>query len=216
MAPEQSDALDAIARTRTPAALVDVSRITGRHYHGDKFNDASGPTIMGMAFDYQGEVYVTVLPPGADTPFFYQLGMGMAGAWRVGQDAVFRIHLDVNIFRAKVNNIIIVRKDGVEDPLYEKRIRELMYRTYVSGTPVTVGKTLYRVFFGNNMSGNPAKIEKDRFGIVLVHRSDSGEMDRYVINYSDLDDGQTHFYTFFKGQKIGLRRQPNTTNLEFY
>jgi len=203
-----------------PTALLDLGKLFSRQWKtADSFEGPEGKTYLSATFDLDDDMFLSVIPPGWKEPLYYRFEYGMSGAWRSGGE-IYRVKLEVNIFRERTRNWIIITRDGQEEPVYKRRIQELGASAYAQGDKVVLAGRAYRVFFDYNPKGDsPARIDPTKFGVVFVHDADSGEgydFHHYAVDYNALKDGKVHGYRMHDEQKVGLRVPPNTTDLEVY
>ncbi|MFC1679984.1 hypothetical protein ACFL2T_07230 [Elusimicrobiota bacterium] len=206
---------------RVPDVTVDLKSIFNKHWKtADSYTSNGKKTYLSAHFDFKGEVYLSVLPPGWSKPLLYRFGAGMAGAWRVGED-VYRLKLDVSIFRNRTNNWIVITKDGDEKPIYKKRIRELLAVAYHAGRTTHIGNIPYQLYFSYATKGDkdPYRMAPRKFGIVLSYNTGDDKDHQYynyIIDYDETKDGKTGYYLLYNGHKTAFRTRPNTTILEIY
>jgi len=210
--------------SQTPAYSVDLAGIVNRHWrHAGKFASPPGETFLSVHFNAKGDAYLSVLPPGWGDPLFYKFRKGMAGAWKFRNGDIYRVKLDVNIFRSKTSNYVVVKKDGVEEPVYKERIKTLLWQAYGAGEPVSLNGREYRLFYSNAIrkpgENEPERIIPDEFSIVLIHNAgdkDDPDIKNYMIPAKRIEGTAVVSYELYDGQKVGLRIPAGTKTLELF
>lgn len=203
---------------------VDLSAIEHASWRGgDRFASVPDYTYLSVHFDLEGNAYLSVLPPGWQSPLFYKFRKGMKGAWKFRNGHIYRVKLNVSIFRSRTSNYIEVRRDGVEDPVYKKRIREVLWLAHASGHPVIIGEREYRVYYSNAIAKvdgkEPARIVPDQHCVVLITNKgskDDADFESYIIPRKDIESENVATYELLNKQKVGLRIPPDSQTLEFF
>ncbi|MBI3563658.1 MAG: hypothetical protein HY079_00520 [Elusimicrobia bacterium] len=184
--PPGADALVPAPPPAPPAApgaarRVDMAGLLDRHWSTtDAFDDAAGRTLVAGTLDLAGDGWLVATPSGG-SPVLVRIGAGMRGEWRAG-GRTYRVTLDVNIFRARLNNVIVVRDLATGDEVYRRRIIDLFRATYAAGLPVTLAGRDYRLFLAHmpDASRDPA-VPSDALGLCLIYdvKDPSGRHVRY-------------------------------------
>jgi hypothetical protein len=211
----------AIKRVRNPDASVELGKIFNQHETGAETASHNGKSVdLSITFDLNSDAYLSIKEASWGSPLFYKLEAGMGGAWRMGGD-IWAVNLDVNIFRQRINNYIVLRDRATGDKFYRKRIRSVLVKAFMRGQQITVGGKSYRVFFSYDLddSKSPATPRDKVYGIVLVHDSDPDgghELENYVIPYADLKDGVVKIYELYDDQEVAMSLREDNLTLDFY
>ncbi|OGR98799.1 MAG: hypothetical protein A2V88_02835 [Elusimicrobia bacterium RBG_16_66_12] len=152
-------------------ARVDLAPLLDRHLSlADSFTDRVGRHLVAVTLDQTEPdgAWLTVTPPGAQ-PLMVLIGAGMKGQWSAGGRS-YTIDLDINIFRARLNNIIRIRDADTDEVLWSRRIIEIMSTSYFAGQAVRIGGRPYRLFLGRmpDESRRPA-VASDVLGVCLIY-----------------------------------------------
>ncbi|MFH2202375.1 MAG: hypothetical protein ABIJ96_04630 [Elusimicrobiota bacterium] len=204
-----------------PEASVHLGAIFNRQWkQAEVLGIADDQLFLSITFDLEGDAYLSIMAAQWEQPNFYKLERTLHGEWEL-PGGKYSVDLDVSIFRERISNYIVIRKEGVEQPVYRKRIKHLLLQAYLSGRRITLGGREYMVFFSFDLDGanKPAQMRKDKFGIVLVHDDRDGEEHNfytYIIAYSDLTADQVLRKEFFGDYPAGLRIAEDNTTLEIY
>jgi len=150
---------------------VDLSGLLDRHLsQSSSFNDRVGRHRVALTLDQTEPdgAWLTVTPPGAQTRMVL-IEAGMNGRWSAG-GRNYKVGLDINIFRARLNNVIVIRDADSDEVLWSKRISELMSTSYFAGEEVRIGGRSYRIFLAHmpDESHRPA-IPSKVLGICLIY-----------------------------------------------
>lgn len=157
-------------------ARVDLAPLLDRHLSlADSFTDRVGRHLVAVTLDQTEPdgAWLTVTPPGAQ-PLMVLIEAGMKGQWSSGGRS-YKIGLDINIFRSRLNNIIQIRDADTDEVLWSRRIIEIMSTSYFAGQPVRIGGRPYRLFLAHmpDESRRPA-VASDILGICLIYDEVSG------------------------------------------
>lgn len=212
---------DSLAARQDAERRVDLGSLFNRQWTGAHSAAAGGTTLhLSVTFDLNGQAYVSVKADEWASPLFFKLERGLSGDWELG-GARYRVGLDVNIFRSRLSNFIVVWRDGQARPVYKRRIRELLSAAYETGETVIIGGRSYKLFFSYNVDGyrKPPRLDEGRFGVVFVHDADprgEHDFDPFIVPYAELAAGGLRRYPLYDGQPVGLRLLEDKTTLELY
>ena len=173
---------------------------------------------MSAHFDRQGNAYLSLMAAGWRSPLFYRFERGMNGQWEWNASR-YSMDLDVSIWRARLNNVVRVRRGGEDHPVYERRISDILRRAFASGERLTLGASEYRLFFSNEIeaSRSPAHIIPLRQSIVFVAdlgSPDSPEYRRTIEPVAEPADGQWVRRPLPDGRTVFMRLVGNASTLE--
>ncbi len=206
-------------RGQGPGVTVPLTDILNKHWTAsDAFGVGVDKTYLSGHIDLEGDGYMSVLGEGWTEPRFFKIERGMSGRWVVHRSS-YSVSLSVSIFRAKLNNYIVVSKDGA-GKAYELRIAELFSATYKAGTDISMGGESYRLFYSSNIeskkTGLPAA-DPENPVLCFIHDEVDGDSHDYkffLIPLKDLAGKGPVVYKFFNNQKLSLTVPPDASSLE--
>ncbi len=202
-----------------PAVVVSLPPLLNTHWtSSDAFGVGADRTYLSGHIDLEGTGYMSVLGEGWSEPRFFKIERGMSGRWVIGRSS-YSVSLSVSIFRAKLDNYIVVSKDGA-GKAYELRISELFAATYKAGTDVAVGGESYRLFYSSNIetekTGRPAA-DRENSVLCFIHDEVDGNSHDYkffLIPFRDVAGKGPVVYKFFNKQKLSLTVPADGSSLE--
>ena len=200
-------------------AAVYLPGIKDRHWtRADAFGGGEDRHFVSAHFDAQGNAYLSLMAVGWRAPLFYRFERDMNGQWEWNASR-YSMDLDVSIWRARLNNIVRVRREGEEEPVYARRISDILRRAYLAGERLVLGYGEYRIFFSNEIepSRSPARIIPLRQSVVFVKdlgTPDSPDYRRTIQPLSELEDGEWVRRPLPDGRTVFLRLVGNATTLE--
>lgn len=155
---------------------VELTALLDRHLsQADAFNDRVGRHLVAVTLDQTEPdgAWLTVTPPGLP-PRMVLIEAGMKGQWSAG-GRNYKIGLDINIFRARLNNIIVISDADTDEVLWSRRIIEVMRTSYFSGEAVRIAGRPYRLFLAHmpDESRRPA-VASSTLGICIIYDEVSG------------------------------------------
>lgn len=150
---------------------VDLVPLLDRHLSlADSFNDRVGRHLIAVTLDQTEPdgAWVTVTPPGGEAQMIL-IEAGMKGQWSAG-GRNYKIGMDINIFRARLNNIIQIKDADTDEIVWSKRIIEIMSTSYFAGAPIRIGGRPYRLFLAHmpDESRRPA-VASRVLGVCLIY-----------------------------------------------
>jgi hypothetical protein len=200
-----------------PAVSVDLRGLLDRHWSGtDSFVDAAGRTQVSGTLDLAGDGWLVVTPPGA-TPKMIKIESGMSGRW-VSRGRSYAVALDVSVFRARLNNVLIITDLDAGAPVWRRTILELFRETYQAGEPVSVGGRPYRLFLARlpDASVSPA-VPSAAVGLCFIYdeKNAAGEHVQYRFYRFPLESLRTaSFISLFDGDRPFVRVSADRASLE--
>lgn len=187
---------------------VELAPLLERHLtRTDGFVVAGEATLVSGTLDLAGDGFLAVTAPG-DLPRFFKIQRGMAGGWRSGGRR-YSVSLSVNIFRARLNNVIVIRDDA-DRVVWQKTIRELFRLTYAAGEPVTLAGRPYRLFYARQPDGSA------REGLCFIYDENRGgthEYHFYMVPREQVEGAFPTSYRMYGGDLIRLRLDPDGPRL---
>jgi len=201
-----------------PAAEVKLSEVQDRHFKtADGYGSGKDRIHLSVHFDLAGEAYLSVLGAGWEAPNFYKFERAMNGSWEAG-GARHWMSLDVSIWRARLNNVVQVFAEGRREPVFERRIVDILKQAYRAGREVRVGRQVYRLYYSNSVDSSvvPAVKDPQRMGLVLVQAKgdeDCPDFKTYIIPAAAVTQERTYRTDLDNGQTLGLRMGPDGTLL---
>ena len=194
-----------------PAAdtlTVELTPLLERHLtRTDRFVVSGEETFVSGTLDLAGDGYLAVTPPGG-APKLIKISRGMSGWWASG-GRYYSASLSVNIFRARLNNVIVIRDDR-DRVVWQKTIRELFRLTYASGEPVTLAGRPYRLFYANQPGGS------GRQGLCFIYDENRGGTHEYhffLVPREQIESPFPTSYRMYGGDHIRLRLDPDGPRL---
>lgn len=206
-------------RSEEADAAVYLPGIKDRHWtRADAFGGGEDRHFVSAHFDAQGNAYLSLMAAGWRAPLFYRFERDMNGQWEWNASR-YSMDLDVSIWRARLNNIVRVRREGEDEPVYARRISDILRRAYLSGERLILGYGEYRIFFSNEIeaSRSPARIIPLRQSVVFVKdlgTPDSPDYRRTIQPLSELEDGEWVRRPLPDGRTVFMRLVGNGTMLE--
>lgn len=201
-----------------PAVTVSLPDKLNRHWTAsDAFGEGVDKTYLSGHIDLNGDGYLAVLGAGWTEPRFIKIERGMSGSWVVHR-STYSVSLSVSIFRAKLNNFIVISKAGA-GKAYEMRIAELFAATYKAGTDIAVGGHAYRLFYSGNIDGSrtPPALDAGTPVLCFIHDEVDGTAHDYkffLIPIRDVAGRGGVVYEFFRNQKLTLTVPQDLSSLE--
>ena len=183
-----------IAAPEQDTARVELAPLLDRHLaHADSFSDRVGRHFVAVTLDQTEPdgAWLTVTPPGGE-PRMVLIEAGMKGQWSAG-GRNYRVGLDINIFRPRLNNVIRIRDADTDEFIWSRRIIEVMRSSFNAGEPVRIGGRPYRLFLAHmpDESRRPAA-PSSTLGVCLI--------------YDELYDGRHVSYQTFRFLLTDLQR----------
>ncbi|MBI3298496.1 MAG: hypothetical protein HYZ75_10055 [Elusimicrobia bacterium] len=202
-----------------PDAVVDLGAVFNKNWKAETHDTPGGPVALGTQFDAEGNTYLAVMAPHAMVATHYRYEAGMKGSWQAGGET-YDLSLDVSIFRARTNNLVVIKRRSDGREVYRRKIRDVLLSTYPLGTAVTIAGREYRVFFGNGvLKGEPARADPASRTLCLVTDTGGGgepDFRSYIIPFRALEGGGLTTYKLYDGARVKLRARVDAAELELY
>ncbi len=203
------------ARVAFEPQAVALAGLLDRHWTGvDWFDDSSGRTYAAGTLDYSGTPWLVVSPPGLK-PMMIKVERGMSARWTCG-GRNYEMYLDVSIFRARLNNLFVIRDADGGRTLWRSRIIDLFRRTEAAGEAVTLFGAPYRLFVSRLPSaGGSTVFPSQAVGICLVYDgadAPDGSFESYRFLLSDLESGYRRVQ-LHGGQPASVSVSPDGSSL---
>jgi len=199
---------------------VDLSGLIDRHMTlADSFNDRVGRHFIAVTLDQTAPdgAWISIMPPG-EAARMVLIEAGMKGRWSAG-DRTYKVNMDVNIFRARLNNIIEIRDADTDELLWSKRIIQLMSTSYFSGAPVIVAGRPYRLFLAHmpDVSRRPAP-PSAVIGLCLIYdeivdgKHSEYQTYRFMVDVLQRPEGSV--VSLFEGDRVRLKVSEDLSSLD--
>lgn len=206
-------------RSAQAEAAVYLPGIRDRHWtRADAFGSGEDRHFVSAHFDSKGDAYLSLMAAGWRAPLFYRFERDMNGQWEWNASR-YSMDLDVSVWRARLNNVVRVRRVGEDDPVYERRISDILRKAFEAGEVLRLGGFEYRLFYSNEIeaSKSPAHILPQRLSIVFVAdlgTPDSPQYRQAILPLSALSDGEWVRRPLPDGRSAWMRLVGEGTTLE--
>jgi len=155
----------------TQVVRVDLGSIFNRHLKAaESFGDGAGKFFLSTQANLKGDAFLAVQKTDWADPIFFRFTSDLEGKWS-GNGTSYNATIDGSLFRRRFNNRLVIQDGKTQKDVYNRRLTDFFYSSYLTGQDVSIGGRNYKLFYSNQVdsSRSPAVFDKSTFGICLLY-----------------------------------------------